>query len=107
MKTPCESPQYLVLGSSSTVNCYFKATFISVHWYDSPNYFDFKPLISSHITSLEGPGYTSGEFDIQDDGSLVIKNVSLEHEKVFTVVVITSNDDDPEAYSVSVNVIGK
>lgn len=49
-----------------------------------------------------GRGYTSGEFDIKDDGSLIINTVSLRHDISFAVNVLYTSDGDPNIENVRV-----
>lgn len=40
-----------------------------------------------------GEGYIKGDYDVTKNGSLVIKKVTLEHEKSFKVICIEENDN--------------
>lgn len=82
----CKSPQYLEIGTSGTIVCSFSDNFSSIHWYYKLTITE-GPATVSYIKNqnVEGAGYDSGEFDIRSDGSLIINNVSVEHEIKFTV----------------------
>ncbi|PIK36061.1 hypothetical protein BSL78_27107 [Apostichopus japonicus] len=66
--------------------CSFSDSFSSIHWYYKLTITE-GPATVSYIKNqnVEGAGYDSGEFDIRSDGSLIINNVSVEHEIKFTV----------------------
>ncbi|XP_071852944.1 uncharacterized protein [Apostichopus japonicus] len=85
--SPCYSPQYLELGRSGTINCDFGEDFLGVYWYNSNNLSDSDQILYYSDYKKDGTGYLSGEFDILPNGTLIINNVSLHHEHVFTVVM--------------------
>lgn len=45
-----------------------------------------------------GEGYESGMFDVHQNGSLIINNVSLEHDHIFTAIEVRSVDDYSRHY---------
>lgn len=88
--------------------CHFPDGFSSVHWYNTLNIIDDDPTLNYEGGSIKsGSGYDSGEFDIQFDGSLLINNVTLNHETTFTVTKFTDNEDSPRIYAVDVHTFGK
>lgn len=91
--TICKSTQYLEIGTNGTVVCSFTSGFTSVFWYDSKNYLTDSVIIEYKNSLKNGKGYDSGEFDIHQNGSLIIQNVSLTHNHYFTVVVVRSAHD--------------
>ncbi|PIK60654.1 hypothetical protein BSL78_02429 [Apostichopus japonicus] len=100
----CRSPQYLEIGKSGIILCHFPDGFSSVHWYNTLNIIDDDPTLNYEGGSIKsGSGYDSGEFDIQFDGSLLINNVTLNHETIFTVTKFTDNEDSPRIYAVDVH----
>lgn len=104
----CRSPQHLELGKNGTVSCYFSAGFYGIFWYNSTSYETDRPFLYYKEGEKTGRGYTSGEFDIHPNGSLVINNVSLEHDHFFTVVHIKRKEEaDPETHKVRVVVTVK
>lgn len=103
----CESPQYLELGKSGVVRCTFDGGYHSVYWYKNTNIIGQKPFIEDTPSGTAGPGYESGEFDINEDGSLIINEVFLEHEATFTVTTFHSAEDIPPTISVDVKTFGK
>ncbi|XP_071852639.1 uncharacterized protein [Apostichopus japonicus] len=104
----CRSPQYLEIGKSGIILCHFPDGFSSVHWYNTLNIIDDDPTLNYEGGSIKsGSGYDSGEFDIQFDGSLLINNVTLNHETIFTVTKFTDNEDSPRIYAVDVHTFVK
>ncbi|KAJ8042588.1 hypothetical protein HOLleu_09374 [Holothuria leucospilota] len=88
----CESPQYIVLGTEGIVECSFPAEFKAIVWYDSSN------IEQAQVTRLEkqqngilkasGDGYESGGYDILLNGSLIIRSVTIHHERSFKVLLV-------------------
>ncbi|PIK47793.1 hypothetical protein BSL78_15336 [Apostichopus japonicus] len=103
----CESPQYLELGKSGVVRCNFDGGYHSVYWYKNTNIIGQKPFIEDTPSGTAGPGYESGEFDINEDGSLIINEVFLGHEATFTVTTFHSAEDIPPTISVDVKTFVK
>lgn len=91
----CPSPQYLELGKTQEIQCLFQDGFYAVAWYASNDFRESKSLIRLVDGLKEGNGYTTREFDIQVDGSLIINNVTLQHDHIFTVLKFQSQDDNP------------
>ncbi|KAJ8031734.1 NLR family CARD domain-containing protein 4 [Holothuria leucospilota] len=83
----CESPQYLELEKVGTVSCSFHEEFYAVLWYTAAD-LEGRPTLSYQNEIKTGGGYESGEFDIHSNGSLIINNVSLDHNDMFTVAYI-------------------
>lgn len=88
----CKPLQYADLGSKWTAGCSFPFKFDSVYWYDSLAA-DIDPVIryergetGDFIAS--GVGYTSGFYDIQSNGLLVIPNVTIENERSYKALVL-------------------
>lgn len=82
--TSCHSPAYLEYGQNDIIRCNFPSNFESVFWYKNS---DQGPFISYENELTVGPGFDSGKFVITPDGSLLIYNVNLEHEKRVRVFV--------------------
>lgn len=89
----CTSPQYLELGKTGTIACSFEEGFYGVYWYNSTDVQQAFPMIYLSSSAKYGNGYTTGEFDIYPNGSLLINNVTLQHDKVFTVTFLQSQRD--------------
>ncbi|KAJ8051045.1 hypothetical protein HOLleu_04467 [Holothuria leucospilota] len=93
IKPKCFSPQYLQLGKTGFINCDFEETPYSVLWYTEVDFDTGTPTIRYQHNDIGGPGYESGEFSIQTNGSLIINKVDLKHDSVFTVAYAQSNED--------------
>ncbi|KAJ8019016.1 NLR family CARD domain-containing protein 4 [Holothuria leucospilota] len=103
----CESPQYMNYGEIGTINCIFHDDFFSVLWFDTKYDRQSKPILHYQDFTKSGAGYDSGEFDIHSNGSLIITNVSLEHETTFTALYVHSRTEDVVFFSILVVVIVK
>lgn len=100
----CNSLQYLEIGMPGIIQCFFQEDLYAVSWF----YFERKESILLYKESEKrGIGYTSGEFDIFENGSLVIKNVSVDHETTYLVSKFTSVTHQPANYHITVKTIGK
>lgn len=102
----CQSPQYVQFRKVGIIHCNLNDTFSAVFWYDSTNIFDDEPVVTFTHSIKGGQGYKSGEFDITQDGSLLILDVRLNHEKNFTMARFASLDENPSTFTVSVVVTG-
>lgn len=103
----CYSPQYLQAGSPGIVECSFNRTLYALVWYNQEGYENNKALVRIINGLKGGPGYSSGEYDIATNGSLVINNVTLQHDNNFTALAFTSQHDEPIPTVVKVCVIVK
>lgn len=103
----CESPQYLEIGKAETILCSFKEDFDSINWYFNLDVTDGPPTVSYENQIVRGEGVETGEFDIREDGSLIINNVSIKHETRFTVYEVETADHLPIRHDVDIVTIGK
>lgn len=103
----CASPQYIELGTRGTVVCSFNGSFYGVIWYTSKEYITEESPVYLTEFVKKGKGYNSGEFDIHIDGSLIINNVSLNHNHYFTVVKLSSPTDKSVPHFIDVIVVVK
>lgn len=85
-KEGCVTPQFVELGTTATVKCFFSGSHLGIFWYNSTDHINEDSLLSLRDSIKNGVGYSSGEFDIHANGSLIINNVSLEHDHEFTAV---------------------
>ncbi|PIK51576.1 hypothetical protein BSL78_11538, partial [Apostichopus japonicus] len=76
--------RFLELGKNGIINCSFSDNFYGVYWYDSDDTVQAIPIIS--ITEGVKTADNSGEYEIEVDGSLVVTNVSIDHEHHFTAL---------------------
>ncbi|XP_071852047.1 uncharacterized protein [Apostichopus japonicus] len=83
----CLSPQYMPLGQNGSINCDFGDQFYGVYWYNSSDYENTEPILYFTNRQKSGLGYDTEEFNIFQNGSLIINNVSLQHEGDFTVIM--------------------
>lgn len=107
-KDQCPSPQYLELGKMRSINCSFSEDVCAVLWYNTTHFTEFESIISYVESVKSGSGFLSGEYDIHANGSLVIKNVSLQHETIFTVAVLdTCEGENPRYFAISIIITGR
>ncbi|PIK51341.1 putative NLR family CARD domain-containing protein 4 [Apostichopus japonicus] len=78
----CNAFQYLEIGKRGTIKCSVNGTFNAVLWYISN---EEEAVAVFKESEKSGEGYERGEYDIDKDGSLVILNVTTQHDKVFRV----------------------
>lgn len=78
----CNALQYLEIGEMGTIKCSVNGTFDAVLWYISN---EEEAVAVFKESGKSGEGYERGEYDIDKDGSLVILNVTTQHDKVFLV----------------------
>ncbi|KAJ8043820.1 hypothetical protein HOLleu_11090 [Holothuria leucospilota] len=98
----CDSPQYLELGQMGTIRCSVRDSLYAVYWYNNTNSDVESPLLTFQNSAKNGAGYLSREFDISSKGSLIIKNVSLQHNHVFRVIVYLDNESSRTAIDIDV-----
>ncbi|PIK53627.1 hypothetical protein BSL78_09480 [Apostichopus japonicus] len=85
--TACSPVQYLEIGTRGIIQCAFTESLLAITWYDVDK---GDPILFYKDGVTSGQGYESGEFDIYPNGSLVIRNVSINHESDFRVTKIIS-----------------
>ncbi|PIK48485.1 hypothetical protein BSL78_14634, partial [Apostichopus japonicus] len=85
--------RFLELGKNGIINCSFSDNFYGVYWYDSDDTVQAIPIIS--ITEGVKTADNSGEYEIEVDGSLVVTNVSIDHEHNFTALLFHSQSAIP------------
>ncbi|KAJ8051008.1 Protein NLRC5 [Holothuria leucospilota] len=101
----CISPQFLELGKTGIIDCSSQVHFSGVLWYDTRDYLLAEPILHYRRSLKTGSGYDSGEYDILQNGSLVIQEVLLKHERTFTVAYLHSEEKEPIPINVKVLVI--
>ncbi|KAJ8018914.1 NLR family CARD domain-containing protein 4 [Holothuria leucospilota] len=102
----CQSPQYIQIGGTGVIYCTFRQDFYGVLWYDSSETNLEVPFLQLIESEKSGYGYNSGKYDVFQNGSLIIKNVSSVHEQTFTVLKFASSDGDPVSFLVDVITTG-
>ncbi|XP_071853563.1 uncharacterized protein [Apostichopus japonicus] len=104
----CQTPQYLQLGKKGIISCNFPGGLYGTVWYNSSNLTsEDRQLISNRESFVFEPGYESGEYSVQPDGSLVINKVSTKHNTYFVVSTLATTEDDPIVEYVRVVVYDK
>ncbi|PIK51573.1 hypothetical protein BSL78_11535 [Apostichopus japonicus] len=98
----CDPLQYLGIGEMGTIKCSFDAQFYSVFWYNSSDTVNDEPILNFKETVKSGRGYLSGEYDVADDGSLIINETTLQHERTFTALLFRTRSEPPKTNTVSV-----
>ncbi|XP_071840095.1 uncharacterized protein [Apostichopus japonicus] len=103
---PCESLRYLEIGKEGVVHCSVDENNFGVYWYNSSQTKFSRPFLSYREGKKADSGYQAGEFDIYPNGSLVINNVTLQHDQSFRVFWKESEEADMQGpYTVRVIVI--
>ncbi|XP_071851550.1 uncharacterized protein [Apostichopus japonicus] len=101
-KQGCISPQYLEIGKSGNISCSFNDGFYSIHWYYNLDVTEGPPTLSYERQQVAGEGYESGKFNINMDGSLIINNVSVQHETLFTAYEFETEQTLPKKHDVEI-----
>ncbi|PIK35065.1 hypothetical protein BSL78_28108 [Apostichopus japonicus] len=90
----CDNTQYVQFGQGATVSCTFPPDFRGVYWYDSPansaNLIIRRERQENGEYTTSGVGYTNGSYDVFQNGTLIIANVSSAHDRVFLVTLVDS-----------------
>lgn len=81
--------------------------FHEIHWYYKLKQTEGPPTVSYVDGKVSGEGFDLNEFNIQPDGSLIINNVTVQHETTFTVVEFETLQDPPKSSEINVKTIGK
>ncbi|KAJ8031733.1 NLR family CARD domain-containing protein 4 [Holothuria leucospilota] len=103
----CDSPQYLDFGKVGAITCFFHEDFYAVFWYTAADLLSNIPTLRYQNGVKAGSGYETGEFDVHANGSLIIRNVSLDHNELFTVAYIRFKEESHKFIHVSVIVVVK
>lgn len=103
----CEPRQYLELGRKGTIKCSFDIGFHAIHWYDSVDTVQGKPIVSCISAEQSSGGCDNGMYAVAVDGSLLIENIVLAHERTFAVLIFNSEFEEPMTYYVDVITTGK
>ncbi|KAJ8027236.1 hypothetical protein HOLleu_32322 [Holothuria leucospilota] len=101
----CPSTQYLKKGSTGLINCSFKEGFFAVLWYNSTDIPNNEAVAVLQESVKSGIGYESGEFDVCLNGSLIIKNVTSQHDDIFTILKLKQELSAPDRFFTTVVVV--
>lgn len=101
----CPDMVYLRHGSTGVIQCQCD-NFHFVSWYTRNQYeSNDTPLINFNTIDKKGAGYRSGKYDIGTNGSLIIKNVTLEQDCDYIVIFTQDELKRTNISSVHVTVI--
>lgn len=99
----CDLIQYLTIGSNGTIQCSF-SEYHAVSWYYPEK---DKPILFYEEGDKRGDGYVSGDYDVYPNGSLYIRNVTLQQETLFRVTKVISLSEPTISYLIRVQTISK
>lgn len=89
-------------GKEAILDCCFQSDY-GVYWYKDT---DEEPFIRLESGVKSGRGYNSNEYDVSQNGSLVINNVQLKHEQEYKVIRYDGEHQIME-YRITFSVIGE
>ncbi|XP_071816478.1 uncharacterized protein [Apostichopus japonicus] len=81
----CIGNKYVAYNQKAIISCDYTRSFYTVRWFLEDNE---NPLLRIDDMRKSGSGLASGEYDIQMDGSMVIKRATMEHEGSYTMTVL-------------------
>lgn len=93
-------------GEKGVLECDFPKAFYGVFWYNSSDYLDTEPVAYLKYGENGRERYELNGYSIHLNGSVAINNVSLQHDRNFTAVILYSIKDDHSSCNVQVIVIG-
>ncbi|PIK37192.1 hypothetical protein BSL78_25974, partial [Apostichopus japonicus] len=97
----CDLLQYLTIGRNGTIQCSF-SEYHAVSWF---NIEKDTTLLFYEKGVIPEDGYASDDYDIYPNGSLFIRNVTLEHETMFRVTKVISLSKPIVSYEIRVRTI--
>ncbi|XP_071850807.1 uncharacterized protein [Apostichopus japonicus] len=102
----CEDKQYLELYQPGIIQCSFEEGFLGVQWYNSTE--EGTSKIITYLRDVkDGPGFGSGDYDVWLNGSLFVRNVTVEHEGAFIVTHAPSESAEVKKYNIQVQLFVK
>ncbi|KAJ8048570.1 NACHT, LRR and PYD domains-containing protein 10 [Holothuria leucospilota] len=92
----CRSPQYFEFGTRAVLNCSFPRVYFGIFWYNASDLSNSKPLPLIYLkpSGKGGHGYASKDYDITDEGSLIITTVNFQHDQNFSAIVFESPTEE-------------
>ncbi|PIK44390.1 putative neuroglian-like isoform 2 [Apostichopus japonicus] len=81
----CKENYYIHRYSSANISCDHDTSFYTVRWYFNDNEVSFLLIDGG---SKGGSGYESGEYDITEEGVMIIKRAETKHEGSYKIVVL-------------------
>ncbi|PIK43848.1 hypothetical protein BSL78_19290 [Apostichopus japonicus] len=97
----CDLLQYLTIGRNGTIQCSF-SEYHAVSWF---NIDKGETVYFYEKGAQPEDGDASDEYDIYPNGSLYIRNVTLEHDTVFRVIKVISLSKPTVAYEIRVQTV--
>lgn len=91
LQISCKTPQFSQIGKVGLISCVFAPTTSQIFWYKNLNG-NSSLLASFGSPEKSGEGYTSEEYDVAENGSLIIRNVSLHHDGSYDVLSLDASD---------------
>lgn len=91
-------------GSSRAISCQSDRTISDFYWYRG--YFNSTPILILDNEGKAGAEYGSEHFDISSNGSMILKNVLIEHESYYSFLGFYESEKYEEA-TFFVNVTSK
>ncbi|XP_071849787.1 uncharacterized protein [Apostichopus japonicus] len=104
----CQSPQYMQLWTTSTVECQFDLGLFNIYWYILDGNYDRDPIVryeKEHVPPIFGSGVDEGTYSINTDGSLIISNVTTINQTTYKVVAYDRKDQRYEDLHITVQII--
>ncbi|PIK37657.1 putative NLR family CARD domain-containing protein 4 [Apostichopus japonicus] len=102
----CENKQNLELYQPGIIQCSFEEGFLGVQWFNS-TVKETSKIITYVRDVKDGPGFRSGNYDVWLNGSLFVRNVTVEHEGVFIVTHASSESVQVKQYNIQVQLFVK
>ncbi|PIK54524.1 hypothetical protein BSL78_08598 [Apostichopus japonicus] len=81
----CQDTYKVVLRERAAVSCTYDISFHTVRWY---RYGSDESFLRIDGQKKSGSGFTSGEFDIEANGTMIITEVDIKHEGNYTISVL-------------------
>lgn len=103
----CEPIQYLKLGKRGIIECSFGIHLHAIVWYDSVDTIENDPIANCVKVETLGDDCASEGYDVDVNGSLIISQVSLYHERTFTALQFMKNTEEPITHHVKIIVTGE
>lgn len=100
----CPSSIEGLFGQDILIGCNFVSPFNGVYWFDETD--DDEPLIRLENGMKIGRGYSSGEYDVTSNGSLVIRDAKWENSMTFKVILLDFEYED-YTFPIKMSILGK